>query len=349
MPNALLRILFGRSARRTSGAGVHLQRASAGAVGGHGRARTGRTEESALTVAGGMLPPIRGHAIGGDLEPDAADQRQVTGRGYDHRSRYTADKVAAGYFAAVRAADVPISTSAAAAAQPAYGEPEGAGSEEHRSDLGWSQGSEVDPVPGRRRPRARPGLRPAGGNVHRLPGLGDPRLNEEARRRRSRASASPTRARCRWRPRRMGQRSRQPSGAPLLATLRQTLDSFVEMRLSYLSLDRSSAHAVGRRDGAPMIRHFGSSLTDVTYVFDSRPSACTRVTSRRWTTCSTAARQRRHRAGRQRHPEAIAIADHVVDPGPGAGADGGEVVFGARRGLRASRTLTRRHLGDQHR
>ena len=142
----------------------------------------------------------------------------------------------------------------------------------------------------------------------------------------------------------------EPSVAPLLATLERTLDSFVEIGLGYLSLDRPSGTlSGGEAQRTKMIRHLGSSLTDITYVFDEptiglHPHDIQRM--------NDLLRQLRDKGNTvlvvEHKPEAIAIADHVVDLGPGAGTDGGEVVFeGTIDGLRASRTLTGRHLDDR--
>src|SRR6266508_3662317 len=140
----------------------------------------------------------------------------------------------------------------------------------------------------------------------------------------------------------------EPSVAPLLAALRQTLDSFAEIGLGYLSLDRSSGTlSGGEAQRTKMIRHLGSSLTDVTYVFDEptigmHPHDIQRM--------NNLLRQLRDKGNTvlvvEHKPEAIAIADHVVDLGPGAGHDGGRIVFeGTPADLVAARsTLTGEHL-----
>ena len=140
------------------------------------------------------------------------------------------------------------------------------------------------------------------------------------------------------------------SVAPLLGTLRDSLDSFVEIGLGYLSLDRSSGTlSGGEAQRTKMVRHLGSSLTDVTYVFDEptiglHPHDIQRM--------NDLLRQLRDKGNTvlvvEHKPEVIEIADHIVDLGPGAGSAGGEVVFeGDVKGLRASATLTGRHLGDR--
>ncbi|HKO51606.1 MAG TPA: excinuclease ABC subunit UvrA [Polyangiaceae bacterium] len=143
---------------------------------------------------------------------------------------------------------------------------------------------------------------------------------------------------------------KQASVAPLLAALSHTLDSFVEIGLGYLSLDRSSGTlSGGEAQRTKMIRHLGSSLTDVTYVFDEPTIGLHPHDIQRMNQLLMRLRDKGNTVLVVEHkPEAIAIADHVVDLGPGAGTAGGEVVFeGSVEGLRASGTLTGRHLDDR--
>ncbi len=143
---------------------------------------------------------------------------------------------------------------------------------------------------------------------------------------------------------------KEPSVAPLLAALRHTLDSFVEIGLGYLSLDRPSGTlSGGEAQRTKMIRHLGSSLTDVTYVFDEPTIGLHPHDIQRMNELLLRLRDKGNTVLVIEHkPETIAIADHVVDLGPGAGAAGGEVVFeGSVAGLRASSTLTGRHLSDR--
>ncbi|KMV18089.1 daunorubicin resistance protein DrrC [Mycolicibacterium conceptionense] len=138
------------------------------------------------------------------------------------------------------------------------------------------------------------------------------------------------------------------SVAPLLAALQHTLDSFVEIGLGYLSLDRPAGTlSGGEAQRVKMIRHLGSSLTDVTYVFDEPTIGLHPHDIARMNNLLLALRDKGNTVLVVEHkPETIAIADHVVDLGPGAGAAGGEVVFeGDVAGLRASDTVTGRHLG----
>jgi excinuclease UvrABC ATPase subunit len=142
----------------------------------------------------------------------------------------------------------------------------------------------------------------------------------------------------------------EPSVAPLLGTLQHTLDSFVEIGLGYLSLDRPSGTlSGGEAQRTKMIRHLGSSLTDVTYVFDEPTIGLHPHDIQRMNELLLQLRDKGNTVLVVEHkPEAIAIADHVVDLGPHAGAEGGEVVFeGTVEGLRAGATLTGRHLDDR--
>jgi excinuclease UvrABC ATPase subunit len=142
----------------------------------------------------------------------------------------------------------------------------------------------------------------------------------------------------------------EPSVAPLLETLGQTLDSFAEIGLGYLSLDRPPGTlSGGEAQRVKMIRHLGSSLTDVTYVFDEPTVGLHPHDIARMNDLLLRLRDKGNTVLVVEHkPETIAIADHVVDLGPGAGTAGGEVVFeGTVDQLRTSDTLTGRHLEDR--
>jgi len=141
----------------------------------------------------------------------------------------------------------------------------------------------------------------------------------------------------------------EPSVAPLIATLQKTLDSFVEIGLGYLSLDRPSGSLSGGEAQRVKILHLGSSLTDVTYVFDEPTTGLHPHDIQRMNDLLLRLRDKGNTVLVVEHePETIAIADHVIDLGPGAGIAGGEVVFqGTVDGLRTSGTLTGRHLGDR--
>jgi excinuclease UvrABC ATPase subunit len=141
-----------------------------------------------------------------------------------------------------------------------------------------------------------------------------------------------------------------PSAAPLLAALQHTLDSFTEIGLGYLSLDRASGTlSGGEAQRTRMIRHLGSSLTDVTYVFDEPTVGMHPHDVQRMNRLLLQLRDKGNTVLVVEHePETIVIADHVVDLGPGAGTAGGEVVFeGTVEELRAAGTLTGRHLDDR--
>jgi excinuclease UvrABC ATPase subunit len=139
------------------------------------------------------------------------------------------------------------------------------------------------------------------------------------------------------------------SVAPLLAMLQQTLDSFAVIGLGYLSLDRSSGTLSGGEAQRVKILHLGSSLTDVTYVLDEPTTGLHPHDIQRMNDLLLRLRDKGNTVLVIEHePEIIAIADHVVDLGPGAGAAGGNICFeGTVEGLRASGTLTGRHLDDR--
>ncbi|MCX5059453.1 excinuclease ABC subunit UvrA [Streptomyces sp. NBC_00201] len=142
----------------------------------------------------------------------------------------------------------------------------------------------------------------------------------------------------------------EPSVAPLLTALQQTLDSFVEIGLGYLSLDRPAGTlSGGEAQRVKMIRHLGSSLTDVTYVFDEPTAGLHPHDIQRMNELLLRLRDKGNTVLVVEHkPEVIQIADHVVDLGPGAGTAGGTVCFeGTLDGLRGSDTVTGRHLGDR--
>jgi excinuclease UvrABC ATPase subunit len=143
---------------------------------------------------------------------------------------------------------------------------------------------------------------------------------------------------------------KEPSVAPLLAALLKTLDSFAEIGLGYLSLDRPSGTlSGGEAQRTKMIRHLGSSLTDVTYVFDEPTIGLHPHDVQRMNDLLLQLRDKGNTVLVVEHePETIAIADHVVDLGPGAGTAGGTICFeGTLERLRASRTITGRHLDDR--
>ncbi|MFI6491430.1 ATP-binding cassette domain-containing protein [Streptomyces sp. NPDC050564] len=142
----------------------------------------------------------------------------------------------------------------------------------------------------------------------------------------------------------------EPTVAPLLTALQQSLDSFVEIGLGYLALDRPAGTlSGGEAQRVKMIRHLGSSLTDVTYVFDEPTTGLHPHDIQRMNDLLLRLRDKGNTVLVVEHkPQTIAIADHVVDLGPGAGTAGGTVCFeGTVEGLRAGDTVTGRHLGDR--
>ncbi len=142
----------------------------------------------------------------------------------------------------------------------------------------------------------------------------------------------------------------EPSVGPLLTGLQHVLDSFAEIGLGYLSLDRPAGTlSGGEAQRTKMIRHLGSSLTDVTYVFDEPTIGLHPHDIARMNNLLLQLRDKGNTVLVVEHkPETIAIADHVVDLGPGAGAGGGTVCFeGTVEALRGSDTVTGRHLDDR--
>ncbi|MFG1625770.1 ATP-binding cassette domain-containing protein [Kribbella sp. NPDC049227] len=143
---------------------------------------------------------------------------------------------------------------------------------------------------------------------------------------------------------------KEPSVGPLLEALGETLDSFVDIGLGYLSLERPAGTlSGGEAQRTKMIRHLGSSLTDVTYVFDEPTIGLHPHDIQRMNELLLQLRDKGNTVLVVEHkPETIAIGDHVVDLGPGAGSGGGEVVFeGTVAKLRTSKTLTGRHFDDR--
>ncbi|MFJ7629631.1 ATP-binding cassette domain-containing protein [Streptomyces sp. NPDC097595] len=142
----------------------------------------------------------------------------------------------------------------------------------------------------------------------------------------------------------------EPSVAPLLTALGETLDSFVEIGLGYLALDRPAGTlSGGEAQRVKMIRHLGSSLTDTTYVFDEPTAGLHPHDIQRMNNLLLRLRDKGNTVLVVEHkPETIAVADHIVDLGPGAGTAGGTVCFeGTVDGLRASDTVTGRHFDDR--
>ncbi|QFU90526.1 excinuclease ABC subunit UvrA [Amycolatopsis sp. YIM 10] len=143
---------------------------------------------------------------------------------------------------------------------------------------------------------------------------------------------------------------KKPAVAPLLTTLQHTLDSFTEIGLGYLSLDRPAGTlSGGEAQRTKLIRHLGSALTDVTYVFDEPTIGLHPHDIQQMNDLLLRLRDKGNTVLVVEHkPETIAIADHVIDLGPGAGSNGGTITYqGPLAGLRTSDTLTGRHLDDR--
>lgn len=144
--------------------------------------------------------------------------------------------------------------------------------------------------------------------------------------------------------------SRSQPSPPLLAKLQQVLDAFVEIGLGYLSLDRPSGTTLsgGESQRVKMLRDLGSSLTDVTYVFDEPTVGLHPRDIAKMNDLLLRLRDKGNTVLVVEHkPELIAIADHVIDLGPGAGTGGGQVCFEGSVELRTSDTLTGRHFDDR--
>ena len=361
--NAMLRILFSRLGQPHIGSPKAFsfnvavdQRGGCG----HLRARRARPSRSAaLQHHRRHVPALRGPGHRHRHRPGPALRRQqVAQRGRDHRPRLHRGRLElpalprVGLLRPGQADPQVHQEGAARLPAPRAGPDEDRG---HQHDLRGADPAdpEVDAVQGQGGDAAaHPGVRGPRGHVHHVPGLRrHPAQRGWPGRRRSRASTSPTRARCRsatWPSGCDG--LDEPSAAPLLAALQQTLDSFVEIGLGYLSLDRPSGTlSGGEAQRVKMIRQLGSSLTDVTYVFDEPTIGLHPHDIQRMNDLLLQLRDKGNTVLVVEHkPEAIAIADHVVDLGPGAGTAGGEVVFeGTVDGLRASGTLTGRHLDDR--
>ena len=361
--NAMLRILFSRLGKPHIGSpqAFSFNVASVKASGAITVERGGKTEdrEGDLHPHRRHVPALRGPGLGHRLRPVRALRRQqVAQRGRAHDPRLQHGRLVRPHLQRLRLlrpgqADPQVHQEGAA--RPAL---QGADQDQgrgHQPDLRGAdpEDPEVDAVQGPRRDAAaHPRVRGAGGDLHHLPRMrrhpaqrGGPVVEDQA------GSTSPTPARCRsatW-----------PNGSAASTSrrwrrcsprCRQTLDSFVEIGLGYLSLDRPSGTlSGGEAQRTKMIRHLGSSLTDVTYVFDEPTIGLHPHDIQRMNDLLLRLRDKGNTVLVVEHePETIAIADHVVDLGPRAGTDGGEVVFeGTVEGLRASGTITGRHLDDR--
>ena len=361
--NAMLRILFSRLGKPHIGSpqAFSFNVASISGAGAVTLERGGRTtkERRSFSILGGMCPRCEGRGSVTDFdlsalydEDKSLNEGALTIPGYSMDGWYGRIFTGSGFFDP----DKPIKkyTKRELRRPPLQGADQDQG-RGHQPDVRGAdpEDPEVDAVQGRRlAAAAHPRLRRAGDHVHDLPRLRrHPAATSRPGRPRSTGSASPTRARCRSATWPTGYRSSttRPSRRCWTRSGR-TSRSFVEIGLGYLSLDRPSGTlSGGEAQRIKMIRHLGSSLTDVTYVFDEPTIGLHPHDIQRMNDLLLQLRDKGNTVLVVEHkPEAIAIADHVVDLGPGAGTAGGEVVFeGTVEGLRGSGTITGRHLDDR--
>ncbi len=320
--------------------------------------RGGKTKtEKATSTAGGMCQRCEG--MGSVNDYDCRRCMTTPSRSARARSRSLATAWTAGTAASTAARnydmDKPIAEFTKKELQKltlrGADQDQGGGGQPHLRG-GDPQDTEVDALQGRRvDAAAHPRLRGAGGDVHDLPRVRRHRLSRRLDRRRSRGRniadvcSMQISDLADW-VRGLDERS----VAPLLAGLQHLLDSFAEIGLGYLSLDRPSGTlSGGEAQRTKMIRHLGSSLTDVTYVFDEPTIGLHPHDVERMNDLLLQLRDKGNTVLVVEHePETIAIADHVVDLGPGAGTAGGTVCFeGTVERLRGSDTTTGRHLDDR--
>ncbi len=357
--NAMLRILFSRLGQPHIGSpqAFAFNVASATGVGRVVVHKAGaQSEKRTFSVTGGMCPRCEGIGSVSDIDlTQLFDERKSLSEGAITVPGYSADGWFGRIFAAVVPDDVPIASFTAKQRQEfLYGKArrikvdninltyEGLVSRIQKSMLS----KDVDAM--------QPHVRAFVGRAVTFttcPECGGTRLNEGARSSRIRgvsiadACAMQISDLAEW-----VRELDEPSVAPLLGALRHALDSFAEIGLGYLSLNRPSGTlSGGESQRVKMIRHLGSSLTDVTYVFDEPTIGLHPHDIARMNSLLLQLRDKGNTVLVVEHkPETIAIADHVVDLGPGAGTAGGEVTFeGTVEGLRASGTLTGRHLDDR--
>ncbi len=357
--NAMLRILFSRLGKPHVGSpnAYSFNVASATGVGQiKVQKGTAKAEKRSFTITGGMCPRCEGMGSVTDLDLSQLfdDSKSLT-EGAITVPGYSADGWFGRIFGAVVPTDVPIASFTAKQRQEfLYGEArkikvdninltyEGLVPKIQKSILS----KDVDAM----QPHVRAFVERAV-TFTPCPECAGTRLNEAARS--SKVDGISIAEACAMQISDLAQWVRgldEPSVVPLLAALQHTLDSFVEIGLGYLSLDRSSGTlSGGEAQRVKMIRHLGSSLTDVTYVFDEPTIGLHPHDIQRMNDLLLRLRDKGNTVLVVEHkPEVIAIAEHVVDLGPGAGTEGGEVVFeGSVAGLRSSATLTGRHLDDR--
>ncbi len=359
--NAMLRILFSRLGQPHVGSpqAFSFNVPSVSGAGAVTFERSGVTtkERKTFSLTGGMCPRCDGMGSVTDIdlaqlfdETKSLADGAITIPGYTADGWYVRDLHRVGLPRPGQAH--PRLLQAGTARLPPQGADQGQ-ARGHQHDLRGpgAQDPEVHALQGRRRDAApHPGVRRAGGHLRDVPGVRrDAAERGCARRRRSAACRSPTRAPCRsaTSPSGWAGSERADGGAASRRAQRDLLDSFVEIGLGYLSLDRPAGTlSGGEAQRTKMIRHLGSSLTDVTYVFDEPTIGLHPHDIRRMNDLLLRLRDKGNTVLVVEHkPEVISIADHVVDLGPGAGRYGGEIQFeGTVDALRASGTLTGRHL-----
>jgi excinuclease UvrABC ATPase subunit len=357
--NAMLRILFSRLGQPHIGSpkAFAFNVPSARATGSITVEKGSRqAQERTFAVSGGMCPRCEGMGTASDIDiAELVDESQSLSQGAITVPGYTPDGWYVRIFSAVVPTDVPISSFTSEQRQDfLYGGPrkvkvdsinmtyEGLVPRIQKSFLS----KDVDSL----QPHVRAFVERAV-RFSDCPDCGGTRLNESARSSTIRgisiadACAMQVSDLARW-----VRELDEPSVAPLLSGLAATLEAFVEIGLGYLSLDRPvGTLSGGEAQRTKMIRHLGSSLTDVTYVFDEPTVGLHPHDIARMNDLLLRLRDKGNTVLVVEHkPEAIVVADHVIDLGPGAGASGGTVVFeGTVDGLRASDSVTGRHLDDR--
>ncbi|HEY8590748.1 MAG TPA: excinuclease ABC subunit UvrA [Naasia sp.] len=358
--NAMLRILFSRLGQPHVGSPQAFSFNVASVTGGGAytmeKGTTAVKERRDFTITGGMCPRCEGMGTVSDIDlAQLFDESKSLADGAITVPNYTADGWYVRIFGAVVPIDAPISSFTAEQRQEfLYGAPrkvkfenmnltyEGLVPKVQKAFLS----KDVDAM----QPHIRAFVERAA-TFAACPDCGGTRLNEGARS--SKIDGINIADACAMQISDLAEWVRgldEPSVAPLLANLRRTLDSFVGIGLGYLSLDRPSGTlSGGEAQRTKMIRHLGSSLTDITYVFDEPTIGLHPHDIQRMNDLLLQLRDKGNTVLVVEHkPEAIAIADHVVDLGPRAGTHGGQIMFeGTVDGLRTSGTLTGTHLDDR--
>ena len=361
--NAMLRILFSRLGKPHIGSptGVLLQRRlGPGERWDHGRARQqDPDQEGDLQPHRRHVPALRGPGIGDRLRPlPAVRRQQVAQRGRAHRSPATAWTGGTGGSSGAAASSTRTSRSASSTRRSSHNLLHKEPTKIKVDDVNLTYEGLIPKIQKSFLSKDREAMQPhirafvdRAVTFTTCPECDGTRLSEAARS--SKIEGVNIADACAMQISDLAVWVRgldEPSVAPLLTALGESLDSFAEIGLGYLSLDRPSGTlSGGEAQRTKMIRHLGSSLTDVTYVFDEPTIGLHPHDVERMNDLLLQLRDKGNTVLVVEHePEAIAIADHVVDLGPGAGVEGGEVVFeGTVEGLRDSDTITGKHLDDR--